>query len=90
MPTDWQPAELALPQHTEGMLYITVHADSLAPVVVRSVDLLLAVGKAPEKTIEGFCQASGQKPPLLQPVELAAGEALVWRPRAGRPRSRAQ
>jgi hypothetical protein len=83
MPADWKPAELALPQHTKGMVYITVHADSLAPVVVQSVDLLLVVGTAPEKTVEGFCKASGQNPPPMEPTELAAGEALVWRPHSG-------
>jgi hypothetical protein len=83
MPADWKPAALVLPRQTGGMLYITVHADSLAPAVVESVDLLLAVGTAPEKTVEGFCKASDRKLPPLEPVELATGHTLVWRPKSG-------
>ena len=81
MPAEWKPA----PQQTGGILCITVHPDSLAPAVVRSVDLLLAVGKEPEKTVKGFCKAVGREPPRLTPVELAAGEALAWRPGSDAP-----
>jgi hypothetical protein len=83
MPADWKPGALTLPQQTGGMLYVTVHADSLAPAVAESVDLLLAVGSAPEKTVAGFCRASGRKPPPLEKVELATGDILVWRPKSG-------
>jgi hypothetical protein len=83
MPAGWKPAELTLPQIIQGILYTTVHADSLAPAAVQSVDLLLAVGAAPEKTVEGFCQASGQQLPPLRPTELDAGEALAWRSGSG-------
>ena len=82
MPTNWKPAPQALPQRPDGMLYITVHPDSIAPAVVESVDVLLAVGAAPEKTVAAFCKAAGREPPPRISVELAPGEALAWRPGA--------
>src|SRR5205823_4521498 len=81
-------------------LCITVHPDSLAPIMVESVDLLLAVGAAPEKTVAGFCKAAGRPSPLPlspseergrgegAPVELATGEALAWRPASDAPPAR--
>ncbi len=80
MPAEWTPAPQTMPQRSGGMLYITVHPDSLARAVLESVDLLLAVGKGPEKTVEGFCKAAGREVPHLAPVELATGETLAWRP----------
>ena len=88
MPANWTPAPQALPRRAGGMLYITVHPDSLAPAVVESVDLLLAVGAAPQKTVEAFCKAAGREPPPPAPAELAAGEALAWRPGADAPPAR--
>ena len=58
MPADWRPTPEAMPKEAGGMLYITVHPDSVAPAAVESVNLLLAVGKEPEKTVEGFCKAA--------------------------------
>ena len=88
MPANWTPAPQALPKRSGGMLFITVHADLLAPAVLETVDLLLAVGAASEKTVEGFCKAAGKTPPPLGRLELATGEALAWRPASGSPPAR--
>ena len=88
MPATWTPAPQALPQRPGGMLFITVHPELLAPVVLQAVDLLLAVGATPEKTVEGYCKAVGKTPPPLKPLELATGEALAWRPASGAPPAR--
>jgi HAD superfamily hydrolase (TIGR01484 family) len=83
LPAAWNPATLTLPQELRGMLFITVHPESLAPAVLGSVDLLLAVGEAPERTIAAFCRAIGQDAPRLEPATLQKGEALAWWRRAG-------
>ena len=80
LPADWRPADEATLKGAGGLFCITVHPDSVAPAVVESVDLLLAVGKEPEKTVAGFCQAAGRTPPRLGRVELGTGEVLAWRP----------
>ncbi len=86
MPAAWSPAPLILPQQLTGMLYIIVHPGSVAPGLLESVDLLLAVGEGPDETIRAFCETLRQSPPEgLQPADLEKGEALAWfRARRGR------
>jgi HAD superfamily hydrolase (TIGR01484 family) len=83
LPVTWDPAGLTLPQKLQNMLYITVHPESVARPILESVDLLLAVGESPEKTIAVFCKAVGEVPPPMEPTTLAAGETLAWRRRSG-------
>jgi HAD superfamily hydrolase (TIGR01484 family) len=86
MPAAWSPAPLVLPKELTGMLYITVHPNSVAPALLESVDLLLAVGEGPGETIRAFCEAIGRAAPDgLGPAELEKGEALAWFPREDRP-----
>lgn len=82
MPATWEPAPLVIPTRLQGMLYITVHPESIAPQLLEAVDLLLAVGEGPEKTIRQFCEASGRPEPQgLEAVTLERGEALAWFPK---------
>jgi hypothetical protein len=55
-----------------------VHPDHITPAALAAVDLIIAVGSAPERTIASFCEALGQSPPTITPVTLEPGEALVW------------
>jgi hypothetical protein len=61
-----------------GTLMITVHPESVSPAALSVVDLVIAVGEAPERTLASFSQAIGQPPPALEPVELQTGEAVAW------------
>jgi hypothetical protein len=68
-----------------GTLMITVHPESVAPAALSVVDLVIAVGEAPERTLANFSQAMGQPPPTLAPVELQTGEAVAWFRRTAEP-----
>ena len=86
MPAAWEPAPLVIPKELQGMLYITVHPDSIAPALLEEVDILLAIGEHPEKTIALFCETAGlPEPEGLEPVELERGETLAWFVKEGRP-----
>ena len=86
MPAAWQPAPLVIPKELRGMLYITVHPDSIAPALLEAVDVLLAIGEHPEKTIRLFCESAGvPEPPGLEAVELERGETLAWFLKGDRP-----
>jgi hypothetical protein len=74
----WDPAELTAPQVGRGTLMITVHPESVAPAALSVVDLVIAVGDSPHRTLTKFSRAIGQPPPSLQPVELQTGEAVAW------------
>jgi hypothetical protein len=78
LPSAWRPAELSQPVAATDMLLITVHPESVSRAVLESVDLVLAVGDHPEKTIREFCEAAGRTAPKEVPVVLEKGEALAW------------
>jgi hypothetical protein len=69
---------MTLPQQLEGMVLITVHPESIAQALLTSVDLILAVGEAPERTIRAFCEALGEEPPEVPPTHLEPREVLAW------------
>jgi len=81
LPTAWDPTKADLPQQSGGMLYITVHPESVSLPVLESVDTIIAVGQSPEQTIAEFCAAVGEHPPATATRELKPGEAVVWRRR---------
>ncbi len=78
MPTTWHPTTLTLPQRLEGIILITVHPASVALALLNAVDLVLAVGESPERTIRDFCEAVGEPPPEMEPTTLEPLEVLAW------------
>jgi hypothetical protein len=83
--SSWDSAELTVPQAMRGTLMITVHPESVSPAALSVVDLVIAVGEAPERTLANFSQAIGQPPPALAPIELQTGEAIAWFHRSAEP-----
>jgi hypothetical protein len=79
LPASWEGAALALPQELGGLLMITVHPDHVAPAVLSGVNVVLAVGAAPEETIRSFCTTLGQEPPPVEARRLESGEVMAWR-----------
>ena len=71
---------LTLPQECGGVILVTVHPEHVAPAVLTSMDVLLAVGGAPEEAIRGFCEATGQPAPPVPHLVIGAGEAMFWAP----------
>ena len=79
LPSTWAPAEETPPRMT-GTLYVTVHPESVAPSVLASINLFLAIGEHPRATLRAFCDAAKLKMPhAAAPEKLPHGEALVWR-----------
>jgi hypothetical protein len=74
---------MTLPQELHGMVMITVHPDHVALPILSSVDVIFAIGEAPEKTMREFSQALGQRPPSIPPTGLKPGEAIAWFRRTG-------
>ncbi|HEY7183514.1 MAG TPA: HAD family hydrolase [Blastocatellia bacterium] len=83
--SSWDPAELTVPQKMLGTLMITVHPERVSTAALSAVDLVIAVGEAPERTLADFSQATGQPPPALEPIDLQTGEAVAWFRRASEP-----
>jgi len=78
LPADWAPAA-QVPLPAGGMLYITVHAESVAPRVLKTLDRMVALGDHPDRTIDAFAKAIGRKaPPGITSERLEPGHALYW------------
>jgi HAD superfamily hydrolase (TIGR01484 family) len=78
LPPTWAPALPNLPKKLNGMMLITVHPDQIAPAVLSSVDLIIAIGGSPEETIRQFSKALGEPPPNVPSAPLQPGEAVAW------------
>lgn len=78
MPASWQPGEMILPPDLARMLYVTVHPEQLAPAVLASVDMVVAVGPDPVATIAAFCGATREEAPRLTDLAPEQGEVVFW------------
>lgn len=78
LPSDWAPASVALPQGLYGLMLITVHPDSVAPVILASANMVIAIGESPEQTLRTFSATIKQNPPKVPAVKLQPGEAIAW------------
>lgn len=83
MPQHWEPASLTVPQGLDGMLYITVHPDLMAPPALACVNVVVALGQSPEKALATFSEITGRVVAPPAATELAPGHALVWDARLG-------
>ncbi len=83
LPSDWGHLPEALPQSFGETIFVTVHADHLAHEVLSRMDVIIAVGSAPEQTLQTFGEASGQA--LTWPTGLShkPGHVVLWFPRNG-------
>ena len=78
LPAEWAHLDRALPQSLGETVFVTVHPDHLASLVLSLVDVIIAVGPAPQATIQKFADGIGQ--PLAWPagLEHQKGKAVVW------------
>jgi hypothetical protein len=73
------------PEQLSGFLMITVHPDRVAPAALSAVDVVVAVGEAPERVMRPFWQTIGLAPSPIAAPALGAAAAMVWRRSAGEP-----
>ena len=86
LPADWQPAARVPEPSKGGLIFVTVHPDEVSARALAVVDVVLAIGKNPDKTLGMVAKAVGVAAPAATDARLRAGEALLWRPRgAGAP-----
>jgi HAD superfamily hydrolase (TIGR01484 family) len=80
LPSEWAPIGRALPQRLGETVLVTVHPDHVAREMLLQMDLMIAVGPAPRRTIEKFAHATGR--PLEWPtgLDFEKRKAVVWFP----------
>ena len=52
-----------LSKHFDGLVFVTVHPDQLAPAAVATVKLVMAVGEAPQERVQMFARQICPPPP---------------------------
>jgi len=80
-PKDWEPAPSIVPTELNGLLTITVHPESVSPVILKDMDIVLAISDDPDKTIFDYVNVAGHKKPKVKSVKLEKGQAVIYRPK---------
>jgi len=75
-PTKW--ARDKVPAQLHDVALVTVHPGRVSPAMLQAIDLVLAVGQEPAKTLSEFLAAAQFAVPTLEPVALAPGAALAY------------
>jgi hypothetical protein len=78
MPTAWTPSADRMPLQLHNLVMITVHPQSVSRDMLAEVDLVLALGDSPDKTIEEFCSAASLAVPSMAETKLDSGDALAY------------
>ncbi len=78
LPASLDAAALTLPRELDGIFFITVHPEQMAAPALSAIDLMIAVGRSPEKRIHALGAMVGLQPAGLEPTTLEPGEALAW------------
>jgi hypothetical protein len=78
LPSSWTPTPRTPAERPTGLMLITVHPDRVAHMVLSAVDLIVAVGAEPTRTLETFAATLGEPTPTPVSEELRPGEAVAW------------
>jgi hypothetical protein len=78
LPQTWGHAGSTLPRKLGETILVTVHPDHLAPEVIAPIDVVFAVGSAPEKTLRKFAAAGAHGLTLPLPPAHPRGNVLAW------------
>lgn len=78
LPNTWGHAAAVLPQQLQETILVTVHPDHVVPAILVPINVVVAIGRSPEQTLEEFARATGQT--IRWPVELAyqTDRVVVW------------
>jgi hypothetical protein len=63
-----------------GLLAVTLDPAGIAPPLIKTMTAIVAVGDAPDKTINSFARIVAAKVPDIGGLKLDKGEAALWRP----------
>jgi hydroxymethylpyrimidine pyrophosphatase-like HAD family hydrolase len=78
LPSQWIPAPSTVPQDMSGMMLITMSPDHVNAAALQAVNVILAVGKQPDRTVRSFCHTVRAECPELPSHDLEPGTALAW------------
>jgi HAD superfamily hydrolase (TIGR01484 family) len=78
LPDSWGHVSSVLPQKLGEAILVTVHPDHVAPAVLAPIDLVLAVGEEPERTMKKFAGAIARPLTWPQGLTYERGKVVAW------------
>lgn len=78
LPSSWDAADSTLPRSISGMIFITVHPESIALPALEQIAMAVAVGNDPQKTLSALAEKVGQALPEVPSSKPQNGEGVVW------------
>jgi len=75
LPEFW---ETAISKQMYSFLLITLEPNKVAPAVLSSIDVVVAIGENPDETLRTFSEISGEPAPKATGLSLHPGEAVAW------------
>ncbi len=78
LPDTWGHATAVLPMKLQETILVTVHASRIAPAILAPIDVIIALGAAPQKTLEEFAQASGKSFSWPADLTCRTDNAVAW------------
>ena len=85
LPIEWGHLPETLPRQLGETILVTVHPDHLPPLILSLVDVIIAVGPGPERTLRSFCSASGRELHWPEGLSYKPGRAVLWFARTDQP-----
>jgi HAD superfamily hydrolase (TIGR01484 family) len=82
LPAAWGHARYMLPQRLGETVLITHRPSEVAPGILAMIDIAVAVGPSPKRTLTEFAKALGCPPPSVPRTK--RDEAVIWERTAGR------
>ena len=78
LPADWGHVGRASPQRLGETVLVTVHPEHVAPLTLSLIDIVIAVGPSPDKTLNSFAAAAGQTVTWPAGLSHQSGHVVVW------------
>ncbi|MFP5418219.1 MAG: HAD-IIB family hydrolase [Gammaproteobacteria bacterium] len=78
LPSTWGHAASVLPQQLHETILVTVHPEHVVPAILAPIDVIVAIGHSPEKTLEEFTRATGQAFSWPADLDYQAGHVVAW------------
>jgi HAD superfamily hydrolase (TIGR01484 family) len=79
LPDSWEAVAPAVPDELHGLVMVTVHPEHVSPIVLRTVNLVLAIGRNPAHTLGELARARAVAAPSGDWSDLEPGQVIAWR-----------
>lgn len=78
LPDTWGHAGSVLPLRLQETILVTVHPDHVAPAILAPIDVVVAIGQSPERTLATFAQAVGHALSWPQDLSYRPDQVVAW------------